>query len=354
MHGRYLDCTPTFHTQYAPLKKRTYSALTPHPCHVAERPATANSSPLTIRGSNRKNQKKEFLYQTSNVVGERPVQFASTVGLSPNSENGRVLSSWRSREEFNHVHPRYNMDWRFPKEQSFLPRPLPTKTFARSTFTEYDKFFIPPASAHDEGKLVIVLDLDETLVYSRAGPIIPRPGTHRLFDALRGRCEVVVWTAGEEHYAREVIRRIDRSRCIQHCIFRHEKWWTEKPGYLKDIRALGRPLNRTIIIDNTPDCLRAYPQNGLLVTDFRGELWNRSGADTTLFVLAEIIEDVLRGPLVSVEAFHSHPHIQLRSVPCDTGGSIEVLTLKQDHFANAKAPRSRFVASYQLVKATRQ
>ncbi|ORC93449.1 nuclear lim interactor-interacting factor [Trypanosoma theileri] len=353
MHGRHLDYSSTFHSRYAPPKKRTFSARSSHPCYVAERPAAANISSLAVRGTNRRYQGKEFFSQTSNLVVERPVHFGSTVSLPLSSENGKFSSTYRSRDEY-HVNPRYRMDWRFSKEQNFSPRPPPVKTFARSNFTDSDNFFIPPPSVHDEGKLVVVLDLDETLVYSRGGPIIPRPGTHRLFEALRGRCEVVVWTAGEEHYAREVIQRIDRRRCIQHCIFRHEKWWSERPGYLKDISALGRPLNRTIIIDNTPDCLRAYPQNGLLVTDFRGELWNRSGADTTLFVLADIIEDVLRGPLVSVEAFHSHPYIQLRSIPCDTGGSIEVLTLKQDQFANARPPRSRFVAAYQLLKASRQ
>ncbi|ESL11867.1 hypothetical protein TRSC58_00374 [Trypanosoma rangeli SC58] len=223
------------------------------------------------------------------------------------------------------------------------------RTSTKTTYTA-DKFFIPPVRAADEGKLVVVLDLDETLVYARTGVIIPRPGINRLLDVLRGRCEVVVWTAGERWYAMEALQQIDPQYCIQHCIYRHEKWWTDRPGYMKDVAALGRPLHRTIIIDNTPDCLRANTRNGLLVRDFKGQYGGCPRFDNTLFVLADVIEDVLNGSQVSIDAFHNHPELQSRLVRCDTGGPIKVLTLKQDNFVDYDSPRRHRVTSFRVPK----
>ncbi|KAG8344303.1 hypothetical protein TRVL_04863 [Trypanosoma vivax] len=206
--------------------------------------------------------------------------------------------------------------------------------------SENKSFLVPPPLPKDQGKLVVVLDLDETLVYSRDGPIILRPGAQRLLNVLRGRCEVVVWTAGERLYALNVIRVIDPSGCIQHCIYRSKKWWTNKPGCVKDLTGLGRPLDRVILIDNISDCLRANPRNGLLVTDFRGSNVEGKDADTTLFVIADVIEDVLREPNISIEAFHAHPQLRRRLIKCDVGGMVEVLTLKQDRYE--KFMRSMF------------
>ncbi|RNF10324.1 nuclear lim interactor-interacting factor [Trypanosoma rangeli] len=236
---------------------------------------------------------------------------------------------------------------------SILPSARPRAGFRRGLAKApctADKFFIPPVRAADEGKLVVVLDLDETLVYARTGVIIPRPGINRLLDVLRGRCEVVVWTAGEKWYAMEVLHQIDPQCCIQHCVYRHEKWWTDRPGYMKDVAALGRPLHRTIIIDNTPDCLRANTRNGLLVKDFKGLYGGCQRFDNTLFVLADVIEDVLSGSKVSIDAFHNHPDLQRRFVQCDTGGAIEVLTLKQDNFAHCDPPRRHRVTSLRVPK----
>ena len=84
---------------------------------------------------------------------------------------------------------------------------------------------VPPQRYEHHGRLVVVLDLDETLVYAREGPVLPRPGLEELLQTLRElQCEVIVWTAGERDYAQEVLQRIDTAGVVQHCVYRHEKW----------------------------------------------------------------------------------------------------------------------------------
>jgi carboxy-terminal domain RNA polymerase II polypeptide A small phosphatase len=191
--------------------------------------------------------------------------------------------------------------------------------------------FIPPQRPEDRGKPVIVLDLDETLIFARDGPVVARPGLAHLFRVMQGRCEVVVWTAGERDYALDAIKRIDPNRCIQHCVYRHRKWWTGLPGYTKDLAALGRPLERTVLIENTPDCTRANPLNSILVKDFHGDCRSH---DSTIYQLADIIESIISGCYrrshIS-DTLHSHPHVSLREVPCDTNGAVTVFTLAADY-----------------------
>ena len=79
-------------------------------------------------------------------------------------------------------------------------------------------------------------------------------------QVLQDRCEVLIWTAGVKSYAHRVVTALDTDRVIQHCICRHDAWFQAPGGhsYVKDLTALGRDLRRTIIIENTPDCVVKY------------------------------------------------------------------------------------------------
>jgi hypothetical protein len=176
--------------------------------------------------------------------------------------------------------------------------------------------------------LCLVLDLDETLVYARNGPVQVRPHARSLLSTLEGAdAEVVVWTAGERDYAQSVIRQIDTTNTVQHCVYRHHKWWTGRPGYTKNLRSLGRNINRTVIVDNTPDCLRDYPDNAILVSDYEGG----QQRDDSLRVLLDVLLQLAARPWDSVpDILRDSPDVVQRTVPCDAGGSVRVWTLVQD------------------------
>lgn len=118
-------------------------------------------------------------------------------------------------------------------------------------------------------RYTIVLDLDETVVYARDGPCHARENLYELLDCMKERkCfEVVVWTAAERKYAKDILQEINRNNVIRHMVYRHKKWFDAK-DYTKDLRKLGRDLDYTLIIENTPDCVRANPENGIIVEDF--------------------------------------------------------------------------------------
>lgn len=186
-------------------------------------------------------------------------------------------------------------------------------------------YFIPSQDPADRGKPLVVLDLDETLVYARQGPINVRPGVKELLSALDGRAEVAVWTAGERDYAQGVIERIDPNHTIQHCVYRHPKWWTGQPGYSKDLTNLGRSLDRVILIDNTPDCLKDQPWNCLLVEDYTGR------ADRELAGVTKTLEFILDSdPSEKIPDILSQcPHVCRRRIPLDGYGQSDLWTLSE-------------------------
>ncbi|KAK7195710.1 TFIIF-stimulated CTD phosphatase [Novymonas esmeraldas] len=134
------------------------------------------------------------------------------------------------------------------------------------TMLQKGRKLIAPASDGTK-RYTVVFDLDETVVYARDGPLYARAYLKDLFRSIKDDFEVIVWTAGERDYAKCILEEINEDHTIQHLVYRHAKWFREE-DYTKDLRQLGRDLNYTLMIENTPDCVRANPQNGIIVEDF--------------------------------------------------------------------------------------
>jgi carboxy-terminal domain RNA polymerase II polypeptide A small phosphatase len=203
----------------------------------------------------------------------------------------------------------------------------PGRVRAPSMSHETSRFCLPEQTLDDRDKIVLVLDLDETLVYAREGPLFARPGLDEFFEVASQKCEVVVWTAGLRAYAQAIIRMIDPRGIIKHCIYRHSKWFTGQAGYRKDLATLGRNIDKTIIIENTPDCIRGYQQNGILVEDYEGG----ERADNTIPALTDVVRqmtDVVTSGVMTVPQFISTcPLLTRGPVQTDVGDYINVFTL---------------------------
>lgn len=183
---------------------------------------------------------------------------------------------------------------------------------------------IDPQDPKFDGKLVLVLDLDETLVFARSGPLYARPGLEELFSVCKEKCvEVVVWTAGLKAYAQAIVDNIDKEGVVTHTIYRHNKWFTGQPGYRKDLLALGRPLDRVLIIENTPDCIRGYQENGILVEDYEGG----DRPDKTIYALTDVIRELCDSGKTVPQFISSCSALKKGPIDTDLGDSITVYKL---------------------------
>eukprot|EP00760_Papus_ankaliazontas_P035672 PhM_4_TR796/c0_g1_i1/m.86613 len=169
--------------------------------------------------------------------------------------------------------------------------------------------------------LTLVLDLDETLVSSRGhgGITHLRPGAAPFLRFVRDvlGCELVLWTAGEEGHAMRMLRLLDPSHDIfDHVVFRHERWCSGPRGR-KDLSLLGRDLATTLIVENTPDCVRGHEGNAILVSDFYGHDLCPDDAvlDHLTTALRQVHRDVTTGVAKSVaEALDLNVHVTRRHI----------------------------------------
>lgn len=200
-----------------------------------------------------------------------------------------------------------------------------------------------PAKRKDDRKLTVILDLDETLIYAREGPLYCRPHLDELLQFLGENCETVVWTAGIRPYAQAVIKNIDPTGIIQHCVYRHNKWFSGQPGYVKDLSLVGRDLSRCLIVENTPDCVRGYERNGILVPDYDGA----EGPDNTLLIVKRVIQDCIESNLSVPEFVSETPLLSRQWVATEHGDKICCHTIDPRAFQYQTPKVNRDLAKYQ-------
>ena len=224
----------------------------------------------------------------------------------------------------------------FRDEYRALKTGAPGRSRAPSMIHEPTKeHMIPPQRKELRGKLTVVLDLDETLVYAREGPLFARPHLDLLFSLLRDHCETVVWTAGVKAYAQTIIRNIDPTSTIEHCIYRHKKWFSGRAGYQKDLHMLGRDMDRVLIVENTPDCVRGNPQNGVLVSDYVASEGGAAAVatDPTIPTLTHFLACLIDSGLSVPEFLSKTNMLSTTSMPTDLGDNYLVYTLNSSQLA---------------------
>jgi len=145
-----------------------------------------------------------------------------------------------------------------------------------------EEMLLPPKNPKDNRK-TLVLDLDETLVHctfeynEETTYVLPiqidsenglfsfcrvRPHLQEFLKECTKMFELVLFTASKDKYANKVLDRIDPAGYIQHRLFRRH--CTKVHGnFVKDLSRLGRKLDQTIIIDNSPLAFSFQPLNGI-------------------------------------------------------------------------------------------
>lgn len=150
------------------------------------------------------------------------------------------------------------------------------------------EMFLPmlrPCPKVKEGKITLILDIDETLVHASLKPradlrydtvvhindgpnsgdiyVAFRPHLHTFLRAMAPLFEVVVFTASQSCYADPLMDTIDPSKVLvtdrlyrEHCV-------EVQGGRIKDLNLLGRSMDRMLIIDNSPVAYCFQPRNAV-------------------------------------------------------------------------------------------
>jgi len=162
---------------------------------------------------------------------------------------------------------------------------------------------LPPRDPQDT-RITLVLDLDETLVRSSfdctfefdfeapfalngcwcTARVRKRPLVDDFLLRVSQHFELVLMTAGVEPYASLVLDILDERRVLEYRFYRDSCTKTDTGLLVKDLSRFNRDLDRTIIVDNSPNAYLWHPQNAVDVDDFVGDMRDRQLATVADFL----------------------------------------------------------------------
>ncbi|OHT11408.1 NLI interacting factor-like phosphatase family protein [Tritrichomonas foetus] len=143
--------------------------------------------------------------------------------------------------------------------------------------------YTPPPIA--EGKKVLVLDMDETLIHSSNIPphssisfikignpgfyVYKRPGLDEFLEFVMQNFEVFIFTYGSMEYAEPVLNSLCPKIDKNHRLYRDQ---CEKgsSGVKKDISIFGRPKTDVILIDDSNSAMNYNPKNTIQISRWMG------------------------------------------------------------------------------------
>lgn len=157
-----------------------------------------------------------------------------------------------------------------------------------------------------EKKKCLILDLDETLVHSsfkytntadfvilveiddqiHRVYVIKRPGVDKFLKKVSKWYEVVLFTASILEYGNSLLDKLDMHNCIHHRLFR-DSCYLYQGNFVKNLSQIGRPLNCSIIIDNSPSSYIFHQKNSIPISS-----WFDDEHDNELIDLLPLLKDL--------------------------------------------------------------
>ncbi|TNM86568.1 carboxy-terminal domain RNA polymerase II polypeptide A small phosphatase 2 isoform X1 [Takifugu flavidus] len=191
-----------------------------------------------------------------------------------------------------------------PPTQQALLEPHENGTVVK----QHEICLLPAVKDQDQGKICVVIDLDETLVHSSFKPIsnadfivpveiegtthqvyvLKRPHVDEFLQRMGELFECVLFTASLSKYADPVTDLLDRCGVFRTRLFR-ESCVFHQGCYVKDLSRLGRDLHKTLILDNSPASYIFHPNNAVPVVS-----WFDDVDDSELLNLLPLFEDLSR------------------------------------------------------------
>ncbi|TWW56125.1 Carboxy-terminal domain RNA polymerase II polypeptide A small phosphatase 2 [Takifugu flavidus] len=163
-----------------------------------------------------------------------------------------------------------------PPTQQALLEPHENGTVVK----QHEICLLPAVKDQDQGKICVVIDLDETLVHSSFKPIsnadfiVPveiEGTTHQVYVLKRPHVDEFLQRMGE----------------LFECVLFTAS--LSKGCYVKDLSRLGRDLHKTLILDNSPASYIFHPNNAVPVVS-----WFDDVDDSELLNLLPLFEDLSR------------------------------------------------------------
>jgi len=156
-------------------------------------------------------------------------------------------------------------------------------------------------------KKIVVLDLDETLIYARKNDVNTydfkvgdflvnkRSYLNEFLSFCNENFEVIIWTSSSKNYAEEIVHNIMDEKNVSILLSREDcvqtrDLNTDEIVWIKDLKKLKRKgycLDNILVIDDSPEKLQRNYGNLIRIKPFYGD------ADDELLLLQKYLETIL-------------------------------------------------------------
>ena len=185
-------------------------------------------------------------------------------------------------------------------KESFLGCSVLAYTFLK----ENPKFIqpIPPyLRIQNKKKYTLVLDLDETLIHfkvnhdeSEEGMLRLRPGVFNFLEKVGEYYEIILFTEASEAYTKLILEAFNndkkKKKYFDYKLYRQHTS-IDGQDFIKDLTKVGRPLDKTIIIDNIGQNFKLQKNNGIIIKPFLGVDQNDQALIDLIPILINIARD---------------------------------------------------------------
>ena len=150
-----------------------------------------------------------------------------------------------------------------------------------ATYLKENQNFVPALTPYirvqNSKKYSLVLDLDETLIHFKVndneneeGVLKLRPGVFTFLEKVKEYYEIILFTEASEAYTKLMMEAFNNNCHKKYFDFKLYRQHTIIIGqdFIKDLSRIGRPLDRTIIIDNIQQNFKMQKRNGILIKPF--------------------------------------------------------------------------------------
>ncbi|CAI8587365.1 unnamed protein product [Vicia faba] len=191
------------------------------------------------------------------------------------------------------------------KEECFDPQSFIKSLPELSEVELNDQPTLCPKQSPRRKSVTLVLDLDETLVHSTLEDcdnadftfniffnmkdytvyVKQRPFLHTFLERVSEMFEVVIFTASQSIYAKQLLDVLDPDeKFISRRVYRESCLFSDG-NYTKDLTILGVDLSKVVIIDNSPQVFRLQVNNGIPIKS-----WFDDPSDCALMSLLPFLE----------------------------------------------------------------
>ena len=158
-------------------------------------------------------------------------------------------------------------------------------------------------------KLLLVLDLDETLIHATESTldrtpdfeyadysVYLRPNLDWFLTTVSSYFRLAVWSSADDQYVENIVEKIKpagvelefvwgKSRCTTRRNLELDKYIHEKR--LKKVKKMGFEIEKILIVDDSPEKTKDNYGNAIYIAAFKGDV-----NDTELKFLAEYLESI--------------------------------------------------------------